>query len=186
LIQEGEKERRVQIVLGVAAAPAPLPPPSAAPEPAASSAVTQPAPQPMYPVLAPQSLAPQPYVKPARRPGHALRTVGIVVGAIGLGAIGVAIIEQAAALSRAKDAKAAARSSSLSVQATTHPIYREAQTFQTVAIVSGVIGGVALITGVTMLVASLGASTTPADNAALHIDPILMPGGGGISIARAF
>lgn len=167
VIRESEKGRREKVVLE----------PEAKPEP--TLAVT-PAPLPTPPVR-PTSPAP---VQPAN---DQLRVAGIIVGATGVAALGVALYEDISAHSQYATSKRAASSEDASERARTHKLYTDAKQAQTVAIVAASLGVVALGASAYCLLAGSHAverDHTPEGSAVLA--PWVAPTSGGVFYTRAF
>ena len=167
LVREGDKTRHESVVLG--------------PEPAPEPVVEQPpAPPPPAPEAPPELAAPQP--SPA---GHdsTPRTVGIVIAAVGVAALGAAVVEQVTARSHYTDSQQAAVSGDAAQRARTHGLYVDAEHAQTLAIVIAAAGAVALGTGAYLIVSSM-LEQQPRRDVALA--PWLSTSGGGVSYARAF
>ena len=87
------------------------------------------------------------------------RTVGFVVGAAGLAALGLAVYYQATALSRSNESNSAAGSADPNVQATSGTLHDEASQAQTYAIISGAIGIAAVGTGLVLVLTARPAHT---------------------------
>jgi hypothetical protein len=169
VIREAEKGRRERIVLGEApAAPAPVAPPAAELAP-----------------LAPEPLEPQP-IRPVE--SHATqRTIGIIVGAVGVASLGVALVEQITAHSRFSDSRRLAQSLDPDIGAMTHGKYQDAKSAQTLSIVFGAVGVAALGTGLVLLLTGLdesGSRETRASNQ--RIVPVFGPSGAAVTYLRAF
>lgn len=172
LVREGDKTRHESVVLGPEPAEPVAPQP---PEPVAAPVVPPPA-----PVAAPTPVHPPPS---AAAPATTSRTVGIVVGAVGVAALGAAIVEQVNARSHYSDSQQAAVSGDASQRARTHGLYADAAHAQTIAIVIAAAGAVAVGTGAYLIVSSL-LDRQPRRDVALA--PWVSPLGGGVAYARTF
>jgi hypothetical protein len=136
VIREGEKERRERITFG---------PDSARQSPEVAPASGSPPP-------GPRDEAPPPSGDSTKR------TVGFVVGGLGVGALGLALYEQIVALGRASDSNNAAASPDPNVQATAKPIHDQAVQAQTYAIVSALGGAAAVGAAAYMIATSFGSA----------------------------
>jgi hypothetical protein len=174
VIREGEKDRREKVVVGPELLPTPPPP---EPEPAVEPEVL-PAPLVVLPVPTPLRVP---------EPDHTRRTAGIIVGAIGVVALGVALYEQVSAHNDYADSEHAARSGDEIERARTHSLYVDAKHAQTTAIVVGALGVVVLAPAAYLLLSSLGQTESPRATASVQqLTPWLAPSTAGLSYARQF
>jgi hypothetical protein len=119
------------------------------------------------------------------------RTIGFVVGAVGLGAGILAIYEEVVAQGRNSDANNAAANSSPDVQATAGPIHDQAVEAQTYALVSGGAALVGVGVGLYLVLTSLDrtppTAPAPATNASgWRISPVMSPRVSGLWLERTF
>jgi len=162
VIQEGEKGRRERILLGgPGAAPALVPAPGTAP---------------------PGAGAPAPGV--AMDTNSTARTTGYIVGAVGVGALGLAVFEQLTALSRDNKSNSAAASPNPAVRATASQLHSQATTAQTYALVASGIGIAAVGTGLFLIFTNSGDGTPKPS--AVRLVPTVGLGGGGLLLERAW
>jgi hypothetical protein len=124
----------------------------------------------------------EPQPKPSE--GSTARTVGYIVGAVGIGAVVLGIYEQATALGRSTDSNTAAASSDPNVQATAKPIHDQAVQAQTYAIVSGVVGVGAIGTALYLILTAHPSkpAATAVQKASLRATPLLGPGVEGLVV----
>jgi hypothetical protein len=169
VIREGEKERREKVVL----APPELPPP------AVTVVVPQPEPPPIVLAAPVRPLPPE--------PDSTRRTMGIIVTALGVSALGVALYEQINAHNHYADSRAAAESGEPQQRASKHAMYEDAKSAQTAAIVFAAVGVGALVPGVYLLWSSLGGRAQRREaEASLQLTPWLSPRTVGVSCGRSF
>jgi hypothetical protein len=99
-------------------------------------------------------------------PSHALRTVGYVLGGVGLAAIALAAYEQSVALNRHSSSRDAANADDAAIQATSSELHAQARSAQNYALVSGSLGLAALGVGVYMALRDLGDESSTRQEAA--------------------
>jgi hypothetical protein len=185
VIRESEKGRRERIVIGAPGAPggpvAPAPtPPIAGP--------AQPAVAPPTFALSPPMAQQQPVYHDAGPDGgkSTRRIIGIVVGGVGVVALGVALYEQLTARSRYSSSKRAADSMERAVADTSRELYEQASDAQTYAIVFGAAGAVALGTGLVLILTSLGGSESRSAAAVPRITPVITQRSAAVTYTHAF
>jgi hypothetical protein len=177
IIREGEKGRRERIVLGdpplPAAGPAPLPAPVPVTEPIAPAPVSQP--------VAAVDSAP-----PARSSHATQRTIGLIVGAVGIGSLGFALFERIQAGSKYSDSERAAQSLDIDVSRTTRSKYDDAKSAQTLSIVFAAVGVAALGTGLYLFLSGLDSEPAQASASRSRLVPSVGPSGAAVSYVGAF
>jgi serine/threonine-protein kinase len=181
IIRESEKGRREKIVLGGNSAAGPVPQaPPAGPDapPAAPFASTEATPVP-------------PPAASSAGSGGTQRVIGIVVGGVGVVGLGVALFEQITAKNRYAASKRAANSLDPVVGSATHRHYEEAKDAQTLAIIFGAVGAVALGTGLVLVLTSFGGSEHAPDAHASatprwQLAPAVGPGSAALTLSSQF
>jgi len=177
LIRESEKARRIVVVLGPHG-------PDKAETPDETAATTAP--------NAATAAAPL-----ATRATHSegngtLRTVGVIVGSVGLLAAGFAVYEQVHAHSLYSDSEKAGKASLANSDLTQSDVsrdkYDDAKSAQTIALISGAAGVAALGTGLVLLLTNLGGSESREPRAArgLHVEPAFGMSGGTLTLKQTF
>ncbi|MEY4578095.1 MAG: hypothetical protein RL701_2798 [Pseudomonadota bacterium] len=181
IIRESEKGRREKIVLGAEQASGPVPqaPPAGDAPPAA-------------PFTSTAATLPPPATASTSGSGSTQRIIGIVVGGVGVVGLGVALFEQVTANNRYAASERAANSLDPVVGSSTHRRYEEAKDAQTLAIIFGAVGAVALGTGLVLVLTSFGGSEHAADARATaarstwQVAPIVGPGGAALTLSSQF
>jgi hypothetical protein len=159
VIAEGEKDRREKIVLGP-----PLAPASAS---TTGAVVTSPA---------------------QAHPGSTQKTVGFVVGGVGIAGIAVGSVFGIMASSKWSSSKSECASpSSCNSYAGAVTDHDTAVTDATISTIALVAGGAALVTGILLEIAAPRESTATADSGTrLHLTPSAGPGSAGLILRGAF
>jgi hypothetical protein len=147
VIQQGQKDRREQVVFGAAAG-----------EPAPDAVTPSPSPSGPPPTVDPR---PSPAEPAAEHDESVKRIIGYSLIGLGAVGVGVAIGEQVTALGRASDSSNAAASPDPGVQANAGTLHNQAVQAQAFAAIFGVAGVASAGVGVFLVLTAHGTPSTP-------------------------